>query len=198
MLCIKCNFSFHVVMDNKYKTNQTLYQEAVDLKEQGNHFFKLSEFTKAKRKYHYALFLTRAISSRDTVGKSMSFLQNSVDNDLKYHEHENFKKSVESLEADCNRNLAMTLMKEGRWMKGLEYSQKALDFNENDEKSLYRYSNCALKLGMLDESKLASEKLIELQPGKHIYEQTHRKILQECKKESENGKKIYQKMFQGT
>lgn len=182
----------------KYESVEVLYHHAVDYKGHGNDFFKEGSFTKAKKKYHCALLQTRAISSRDTVGRSMSFFDGSISSDLKYSEDIHFKEKVETLEADCNRNMAAIFIKEGNFSKGLEYSRKALDNNERDEKALYRYCTCALNLGQLSEAKDICDQLLNLNQNSTLYKQTQQTILSKIQVENTSQKKLYQNMFNGS
>ena len=184
-------------MESKYQSVEALYEQALNYKQSGNQFFKSNEYNKAKKRYHCALLQTRAISSRDTVGRSMSFFNDSVNDGLKYSASANFKKEVESLEADCNKNLAMIFIIEENWSKGLEYSQKALDFNDCDEKSLYRYHICATNLGLIDEGEEAITKLLKINPSSNLYRQANQKLKVQTRKQTSKQKELYQNMFKG-
>ena len=182
---------------SKYQTVEVLFDQALSFKQSGNQFFKCKEFNKAKKKYHCALLQTRAISSRDTVGRSMSFFNDSVNDGLKYTASVDFKNEVESLEADCNKNLAMIFIMEENWSKGLEYSQKALEINDSDEKSLYRYLTCATHLGLIDEANSVMNKLLTLNPNSNLYRQAHRNLQTKTKRQTQKQKELYKNMFQG-
>lgn len=184
-------------MEPKYQSVEVLYKQALTFKQSGNEFFKSKEYNKAKKKYHCALLQTRAISSRDTVGRSMSFFNDSVNDGLKYSASLNFKTEVESLEASCNKNLAMIFIIEENWSKGLEYCKKALDFNEEDEKSLYRYHTCTTNLGLIDEGKDAIDKLLKINPCSKLYRQAYQNLLIQCKENTSRQKQLYQNMFKG-
>ena len=180
---------------SKYQTVEVLYDQALNYKLSGNQLFKCKEFNKAKKNYHCALLQTRAISSRDTVGRSMSFFNDSVNDGLKYNASVDFKNKVEALEADCNKNLAMIFITEENWSKGLEYSKKALDVNDSDEKSLYRYLTCATNLGLIDEANIVVNKLLSINPNSSLYRQAFKSLQIKTKKQTQKQKELYKNMF---
>ena len=182
---------------SKYESVEVLHERALNYKQAGNQFFKSKEYNKAKKRYHCALLQTRAISSRDTVGRSMSFFNDSVNDGLKYSSSADFKTEVESLEANCNKNLAMIFIIEENWSKGLDYSRKALEFNDSDEKSLFRFHTCATNLGLIDDSKIAIKKLLQINPSSNLYRQANQNLQVQSREQDSKQKQLYQNMFKG-
>ena len=185
-------------MDSKFKPVSAIFEDAKAFKLQGNQFYQSKNYKRAIKKYHCALIQIRAISSRDTVGRSMSFFGDCVDDGLKYTETVDFKEKVETLELECTKNLAMVFIAEEKWSQGHKYSRQALDLNEHDEKSTYRYALCSLRLGLIDECKFSVDRLLLLQPESKLYLQLQRDMAERAKKQSAVAKRMYQNMFQSS
>ena len=179
-----------------YKSCRELFEDAKTRKELGNQCFKSGDSKKAKKHYLYALMITRSISSRDTVGRSMAFFSGSIQSGLVYDEPQSFKEDVEYLESNCQKNLSLIFVNEKNWDKSLEYSKLALERNENDPKSLYRHSFSALNLGLLDAAESCCNKLLELEPDNKLYLKLLRDIQNQNAANKNKEKKMYSRMFQ--
>ena len=182
-------------MQGRFKDVRTLYDDATTFKSKGNDYFASKNYMKAKKQYHCALLQTRAISARDTVGRSMSFFDGAINSELKYSESADFKSAVENLECSCNKNLAMIFISEGRWEKALEYSRKALEFDENDEKALYRFSLAAINLDLIDDCTSTTERLLELKPESKLYIKMQADLRNKVNQQKSREKRLYQGMF---
>ena len=155
--------------EDQFQSVLELYKKAEKLKIDGNDEFKRKNYRASKKKYHHALLHLRAISSRETVGRSMSFMKSSVPNQLLYDNPPHFKDVVEKLECDCIRNLGMVFLQEENWEKSLKYCTDALAYNENDEKALYRAAVSALNLGILDTCATYTRNLLSINLQSRLY-----------------------------
>lgn len=172
------------------KPNWALLEEAVQMKAEGNAFYREKNLRSAIRRYHSTLLILRGLdsdvmSSVKGLGPAMPPLTADQDTLLR------------STQVDCYNNLAACLLqKKGvDYTRVQEYSLKVLHWQPHNVKALYRAGVATLELGDALTAKSYLTKAFKEQPNdanvKKYLQRAEERLNQELQRE----KALYRGMF---
>lgn len=173
-----------------HKPNWALLEEAVQMKAEGNAFYREKNLRSAIRRYHSALLILRGLDPE--VMSSMKGL-GPVAPPLTAEQ----ETLLRNTQVDLYNNLAACLLqKEGvDYSRVREYSLKVLQWQPHNVKALYRAGVATLELGDAQTAKSYLTEAFKEQPNdtnvKKYLQRAEAKLNQELRKE----KAMYQGMF---
>ncbi|KAL0973877.1 hypothetical protein UPYG_G00212320 [Umbra pygmaea] len=165
-------------------------QDAVQLKTEGNKFYKEKNFRSAIGRYHRSLLILRSLDS-DISGAVKAFgpaapILNSGQEDL-----------LRNTQVDCYNNLAACLLQRESidYTRVLDYSLRVLQRRPGDTKALYRAGVATLELGDAQSAKQYLLQASQRQPNdtnvKRHLQRAEERLCTEYQKE----KALYRGMF---
>lgn len=172
------------------KSNGASLKEAVQMKTEGNAFYKEKNLRSAIRRYHSALLVLRGLDS-DLMSSLKGF---GPETPPLTPEQETLLRNIQ---VDCYNNLAACLLLKGGvdYSRVQEYSLRVLRWQPRNVKALYRAGVATLELGDAQTAKEYLTQASREQPNdvnvKKYLQRAEQKLNQELQKE----KAMYRGMF---
>lgn len=113
-------------------------QNGIDLKSQGNVFFKAANYTEALKSFHFALCALRGLD-----GSAFQFSK-PIDPDT--------KRKVQEAMAHVHTNMAAVYLKQGKPDKAIAATAKVLETDHKHVKAMYRQAQAYLELKSFDKA----------------------------------------------
>jgi len=164
-------------------------EKAGEEKELGNGFFKEGNLRKAIKKYHIALMYIKDLEKPSPFDKLAGIEPKKV-TDSELH-------GIKSLRSVCYNNLSACLLKSEEYQKVIEYTSKALEYDQSNIKSLYRRGQAHFHTKDFDKSEKDFLHIKSIDPKETCYNSFMKKIEANKKVRTVNEKEIYRKMMDG-
>ncbi|XP_028409630.1 tetratricopeptide repeat protein 9C-like [Dendronephthya gigantea] len=171
------------IQDSTTETDEGRVVKAEIYKAEGNEFFKMGEYKKAIKKYHFALMYLKGIGEKHPITQEQKVLT------------EDWKKRFDEMKFSCYNNLAACLVKDNRWEKVIEYSNKALEVHPENAKAWFRKGQGYYHTRNWDKAFEALNQARKLEPDDANIKKYEIKVEQELKKYREKEKIMYAGMF---
>jgi len=135
---------------------QTNIDKAIELKQQGNEFFKAGNFKKAMVSYHEIFMYVHGFSE----GSTKSMMPGQTTTPVTPEQ----MAAIRELKVAHFSNLSMCHLKLGNVERARDNCTKALAIDPTNEKALFRRGKCYSQLGALDEAKADLEQVLARSP----------------------------------
>ncbi|CAG8487288.1 6478_t:CDS:2 [Acaulospora colombiana] len=175
-------------MSNTTTNNEEKLVCAKNEKDKGNEFFKVGNITEALRHYHQALFYLNGLQNH----KSFAIFRKEQEEEPK---NDPLQEEIMKTTSVIYSNMAACLIKNGKWSKAIEYSDKALKNDPENTKALYRRVQALIKDGNTTKAREDLKKLKEKNPDDAAVKREWQNLLEKEKEQDRKQRKELGGMF---